>query len=113
MSYDLAVFDPRDDLRECSVFLAWYEERTSWSGGICMRALPSNVPIFFSVPNDCSSARQLPGLTAMAAGEVNFRRGGIVAISDFSACRQLLAQETWRLVALRAQHDAPRDAYRP
>jgi hypothetical protein len=34
MSYDLAVFDPRKELRERSAFLKWYHERTSWSDGL-------------------------------------------------------------------------------
>jgi hypothetical protein len=34
MSYDLAVFDPRMELRERSAFLTWFDGRTSWDGGV-------------------------------------------------------------------------------
>jgi hypothetical protein len=34
MSYDLAVFDPRNELRERSEFLTWYDGRTGWSDGL-------------------------------------------------------------------------------
>jgi len=34
MSYDLAVFDPREEFRERSVFLTWFDGRTSWSEGL-------------------------------------------------------------------------------
>jgi len=34
MSYDLAVFDPREELRERSSFLTWFHGRTSWSDGL-------------------------------------------------------------------------------
>jgi len=34
MSYDLAVFDPRKELRERSAFLSWFEGRTSWDGSL-------------------------------------------------------------------------------
>ena len=30
MSYDLAVFDPRAELRDRETFLAWFQERTEW-----------------------------------------------------------------------------------
>ena len=30
MSYDLAVFDPRQELRDPQVFYRWYDERTEW-----------------------------------------------------------------------------------
>lgn len=30
MSYDLAVFDPREDLRDRQAFEAWYDEITEW-----------------------------------------------------------------------------------
>ena len=34
MSYDLAVFEPRDELRDRSVFLSWYHSRTEWKDGL-------------------------------------------------------------------------------
>jgi hypothetical protein len=34
MSYDLAVFEPRDELRERSTFLSWYHARTGWKDGL-------------------------------------------------------------------------------
>jgi hypothetical protein len=34
MSYDLAVFDPREELRDRSAFLTWFDGRTSWSEGL-------------------------------------------------------------------------------
>jgi hypothetical protein len=33
MSYDLAVFEPRAELRIRPAFLTWYRDRTSWKGG--------------------------------------------------------------------------------
>ena len=30
MSYDLVVFEPREELRERSTFLNWYDSRTDW-----------------------------------------------------------------------------------
>lgn len=32
MSYDLAVFDPRPELRDARQFRSWYEQSTEWSG---------------------------------------------------------------------------------
>jgi hypothetical protein len=34
MSYDLAVFDPRLELRDRTSFEAWYDERTEWEDGL-------------------------------------------------------------------------------
>jgi hypothetical protein len=34
MSYDLAVFDPRSELRDRAVFENWYDERTEWDDGL-------------------------------------------------------------------------------
>lgn len=33
MSYDLAVFDPRADLRERGAFYEWYDATTEWEDG--------------------------------------------------------------------------------
>jgi hypothetical protein len=33
MSYELAVFEPRAELRTRPAFLTWYRDRTSWKGG--------------------------------------------------------------------------------
>ncbi len=30
MSYDIAVFEPNDDLRDRATFLAWFKSRTQW-----------------------------------------------------------------------------------
>lgn len=34
MSYDLAVFDPRSELRGRAAFIDWYESRTMWADGL-------------------------------------------------------------------------------
>jgi hypothetical protein len=34
MSYDLAVFDPRPELRDRTVFEDWYDQRTEWEDGL-------------------------------------------------------------------------------
>jgi hypothetical protein len=34
MSYDLAVFDPRTDLRNHGAFMDWYRSRTKWADGL-------------------------------------------------------------------------------
>lgn len=34
MSYDLAVFDPRAELRQREAFERWYDERTEWEDGL-------------------------------------------------------------------------------
>jgi hypothetical protein len=34
MSYDLAVFDPRSELREREIFERWYDERSEWEDGL-------------------------------------------------------------------------------
>jgi hypothetical protein len=34
MSYDLAVLEPRPELRDRSTFMLWYESRTTWRGGL-------------------------------------------------------------------------------
>jgi hypothetical protein len=34
MSYDLAVFEPRGELRDRAAFLTWYEDRTGWNWGL-------------------------------------------------------------------------------
>lgn len=34
MSYDLAVFDPRTELRDRKTFLKWYRSRTRWLDGL-------------------------------------------------------------------------------
>lgn len=34
MSYDLAVFDPRPELRDRGAFIDWYESRTMWADGL-------------------------------------------------------------------------------
>ncbi len=40
MSYDLAVFDPRDDLRDPSTFSNWYDARTKWHGDVYFDEAP-------------------------------------------------------------------------
>jgi hypothetical protein len=34
MSYDLVVFDPRAELRDRAVFMAWYDARTEGGDGL-------------------------------------------------------------------------------
>lgn len=34
MSYDVAVFDPRAELRNRDTFMEWYEARTEWEDGL-------------------------------------------------------------------------------
>jgi hypothetical protein len=34
MSYDLAVFDPREELRDRHTFEDWYDQRTQWEDGL-------------------------------------------------------------------------------
>jgi hypothetical protein len=41
MSYDLAMFQPRTELRNRPAFLAWYEDRTSWNGRLDYSKLPN------------------------------------------------------------------------
>jgi len=42
MSYDLAVFDPRDDLRDPTAFSKWYRARTSWEGEVHFDEAPNS-----------------------------------------------------------------------
>lgn len=34
MSYDLAVFDPKPELRDRASFMSWYDARTAWADGL-------------------------------------------------------------------------------
>jgi hypothetical protein len=44
VSYDLAVFDPRDDLRDPTAFATWYRTRTKWEGEVHFDEAPSSTP---------------------------------------------------------------------
>lgn len=45
MSYDLAVFDPRDELRDPSTFRSWYVQRVKWEGIVHFDEAPKSTDL--------------------------------------------------------------------
>jgi hypothetical protein len=44
VSYDLAVFDPREDLRDPAAFSRWYRTCTKWKGEVHFDEAPKSTP---------------------------------------------------------------------
>jgi hypothetical protein len=87
VSYDLAVFDPRKELRDRTVFEDWYDERTEWEDDLDLNEPGNATPALQAwfhemrqtfVPMNGPLAPELPGST----------KGELVA--DYTICSDLI-----------------------
>jgi len=87
MSYDLAVFDPRPELRLRAAFESWYDERTEWEDDLDYNQ-PSNATPALQAWFDEIRQKFVPMNGPLAPDDVGTREDELVA--DYTICKDLI-----------------------